>query len=220
MARAELEDLYRILVDARFEFIPRSEVHLREIYAIVKNRYPELCDDSYLCSTNCKSGYNSPEWKHVVRTGLNEMKKRGEPVSTGSSRGMWRFGLTAASVADSSELDVVEGRMLLRVHKLKERKPQIVRRKKRAVLAATGRLVCEACGFDFAAKYGQLGEGFAECHHRVPLAALDGEAPTRLADLAIVCANCHRMLHRGWPMPSVEELRQLIASRHPDSMYA
>ena len=92
MARAELEDLYRILVDARFEFIPRGEVHLREVYAIVKDRYPVLCDDSYLCSTNCKSGYNSPEWKHMVRTGLNEMKKRGEPVTTGSARGMWRFG--------------------------------------------------------------------------------------------------------------------------------
>ena len=72
-------------MDARFSFIPQGEIHLRGVYAIVKDRYPELCDDSYLCSTNCKSGYNSPEWKHVVRTGLNEMKNRSESVTTGSA---------------------------------------------------------------------------------------------------------------------------------------
>lgn len=207
MARAELESLYRILVDARFEFIPRGEFHLREIYAIVKDRYPELCDDTYLCSTNCKSGYNSPEWKHVVRTGLNEMKKRNEPISTGVARGMWRFGTTSITLPVAGLEEVAEGRTLIRIHKLKERKPQIIRRKKRAVLDATGRLLCESCNFDFAAVYGKIGEGFAECHHRAPLAELDGTTPTRLADLAIICANCHRMLHRSHPMMSVEELR-------------
>jgi hypothetical protein len=209
MARAELEELYHILVDTRFEFIPRGEIHLRKVYAIVKERYPELCDDAYLCSTNCKSGYNSPEWRHVVRTGLNEMKKRGEPVSTSGLRGVWRFGLAVAPPL-SDPGDIVEGRTVLRLHKLKERNPQIVRRKKQAVLASTGCLLCEACDFDFAVSYGKLGEGFAECHHRIPLSALNGDTPTRLADLSVVCANCHRMLHRSRPMISVEELRRLI----------
>jgi predicted HNH restriction endonuclease len=220
MARAELEELYRILMDARLDFIPRGELHLRRVYAIVKERYPELCDDSYLCSTNCKSGYKSPEWKHTVRSTLNELKQQGGPVSTCSARGMWVFGSLSG---DSAELDEVtessEGRTLLRLHKLKERKPNVVRRKKLEVLATTGCLACEACDFDFAKVYGSLGETFAECHHRTPLADLDGHTPTRLIDLAIVCSNCHRMLHRSRPLMKVEDLRSLVTQRRREGIH-
>jgi putative restriction endonuclease len=34
----------------------------------------------------------------------------------------------------------------------------------------------------------------------------DGDT-TRLEDLALLCANCHRMIHRASPWLSVEELR-------------
>lgn len=60
--------------------------------------------------------------------------------------------------------------------------------------------VCQACGFDFTTKYGDLGRGYIEAHHRVPLWQLvDAGEPIRLdprKDFAVVCANCHRMLHR------------------------
>ena len=56
-----------------------------------------------------------------------------------------------------------------------------------------------------------LGDGFVECHHRTPLAALPGVTTTRLTDLAIVCANCHRMLHRR-PYHTVEQLREVVHS--------
>ncbi len=105
---------------------------------------------------------------------------------------------------------VLEGRLLMRVHRARERRRS--GEKKRAVLTATGRLACEACDFDFAAVYGELGEGFAECHHKLPLAA--GERRTRLADLAIVCANCHRMLHRRSPWLLVDELRALVQAQN------
>jgi predicted HNH restriction endonuclease len=61
-----------------------------------------------------------------------------------------------------------------------------------------GRLFCEVpgCGFDFEIMYGHLGRGFAEVHHLRPLAELDGPISTALTDLAVVCANCHRMIHR------------------------
>src|SRR5258708_16742575 len=102
---------------------------------------------------------------------------------------------------------------VVKLHKVRERKPQLVSRKKKSVLAETGRLLCEACDFDFAETYGNLGEGFAECHHRLPLADYDEEAPTLLGDLAIVCSNCHRMLHRSRPMTTVENLRSVILQR-------
>jgi predicted HNH restriction endonuclease len=55
---------------------------------------------------------------------------------------------------------------------------------------------CKVCGLTFAHVYGKLGVGFAEAHHRVPLSQLKEHVKMRLRDLATVCANCHRMLHR------------------------
>jgi 5-methylcytosine-specific restriction protein A len=65
------------------------------------------------------------------------------------------------------------------------------------------------CGFDFAIKYGDLGAGFIEAHHILPLAA--GPATTRLPDLALVCSNCHRMLHRAKPWMTPEQLNKRLA---------
>lgn len=69
---------------------------------------------------------------------------------------------------------------------------------------------CCVCGFDYARVYGEWGAGFAEVHHIVALGG--AEAVIRetdpATDLAIVCANCHRMLHRRRSsVLSVEELK-------------
>jgi 5-methylcytosine-specific restriction protein A len=114
-------------------------------------------------------------------------------------------GEALPSIPEAGEEGSAEGRVLYRVHRVRERKKG--EEKKQAVLKATGRLECEACGFDFLATYGERGRGFAECHHRLPLA--DGTRTTYLRDLAIVCSNCHRMLHRG-DLIDVEGLRRLI----------
>ncbi|MCI0640296.1 MAG: hypothetical protein L0Y72_12620 [Gemmataceae bacterium] len=90
MAKAELEALYRNLMDTGFNFILAEEVELREIYNIVKDRYPELCDDTYLCSMNCKTRDKQPEWNHTVRAVLKKMRERGI-ATPGTSRGAWRF---------------------------------------------------------------------------------------------------------------------------------
>jgi predicted HNH restriction endonuclease len=77
-----------------------------------------------------------------------------------------------------------------------------------------GRLLCEVpgCGFDFGAVYGELGIGFAEVHHLMPLSDLSQPVSTTLADLAVVCANCHRMIHRN---NACRPLKALIPSSTP-----
>lgn len=108
--------------------------------------------------------------------------------------------------------EVPEGRILLVTHLRRERNAGLVKKKKeQAKRKGGGRLVCEACSFDFATIYGPLGDGFAECHHVRPLSTLRPGEKTHLNDLAIVCANCHRMLHRGsvW---TVEDLREVLAA--------
>lgn len=115
------------------------------------------------------------------------------------------------AVADDDLEGFVEGGVLEVVHRRRERSRKLVDRKKSAVLRETGCLRCEACGFDFQHVYGGLGQGFAECHHRSPLSEVAESRATRLADLAIVCANCHRMLHRKRPWMTVEELVATLA---------
>lgn len=105
-----------------------------------------------------------------------------------------------------------EGRRRLQKHLRRERDPALVREKKRRHRAATGGLACEACGFDFKVWFGLA--DFCEAHHRLPLAEGDSERETRLEDLAVLCANCHRAIHRlGAEMMTVEELKQRIEER-------
>lgn len=99
-----------------------------------------------------------------------------------------------------------EGGLLLVVHRRHERSGALVAKKKAQAEQRDG-LHCEVCSFDFADKYGQRGLGFMECHHNVPLAALRAAIKTKLSDLALVCANCHRMLHRGATVWTIDQLR-------------
>lgn len=116
------------------------------------------------------------------------------------------------SSADEPEIaEAIEGALVTRLHRTRERDPEIVRRKKADALKRHGKLSCDACGFDFAARYGARGEGYIECHHVQPLSA-SVERTTRLADLALLCANCHRMVHARAPWLSMAELRAAIVT--------
>ncbi|MFE3146471.1 HNH endonuclease [Streptomyces sp. NPDC059218] len=52
-----------------------------------------------------------------------------------------------------------------------------------------------------------------ECHHVLPL-HVAGEGRTKLSDLALICANCHRMIHRRAPGPTPGELRASIEQKN------
>ncbi|MHB8793247.1 MAG: HNH endonuclease [Thermoleophilia bacterium] len=104
----------------------------------------------------------------------------------------------------------MEGKPRLVAHLRRERNTSIVERKKREILAKTGALRCEVCGFDFEKTYGKHGRAFCEVHHLIPLHKADGVIKTELSDLAIACSNCHRIIHRMDPMPSIRDLQRVI----------
>jgi 5-methylcytosine-specific restriction protein A len=112
--------------------------------------------------------------------------------------------------AEDGVEEAPEGRLLTREHRVRERSPALVRKKKAQVLRERGRLACEACDFDFSASYGERGQGFIECHHLKPVRFLKPGAKTKLDDLALLCANCHRMVHVRSPWLSVDEVRALV----------
>lgn len=106
----------------------------------------------------------------------------------------------------------LEGRLRTAIRRHRHREQSLRRAKLRAVLRATGKLVCEipGCAFDFSARYGALGKEFAEVHHLQPLAGSDDPRITTLDDLAVVCSNCHSMIHRDAGFRTLEEIGATI----------
>jgi len=91
-----------------------------------------------------------------------------------------------------------------------ERNPALAHRAKEVYGCA-----CQVCGFDFVHVYGEIGRTFAEVHHLNPLSERPASewteaVLTKIADVAVLCANCHRMIHRRRPALSLDELRSFM----------
>ena len=116
-------------------------------------------------------------------------------------------GYERGAAIDDWVTEASEGRLLTRAHKIRERSKAIVESKKKQAMQDFGRLECEACGCDFEKSYGDVGRGLIEVHHTKPLHTLKANEKTKLQDLALLCANCHRVVHscRNWL--SVEQVK-------------
>lgn len=98
---------------------------------------------------------------------------------------------------EDDEATFPEGQEKYGLHRFHERNGKLVIEAKRRRLEETGTLACEVCGFDFRERYGEIGEGFVEAHHITPVSKLTGKTENSIENLAMVCSNCHRMLHRS-----------------------
>ncbi|MFJ1701849.1 HNH endonuclease [Kitasatospora sp. NPDC088346] len=138
------------------------------------------------------------------------------PLEMAAAAQLIRAGLLSGELREflppdvPEDFDAPEGRLLLRQHLARERNAGLRAKKITSVLRAGGRLACEVCDFDFGLAYGERGAGYIECHHVIPL-HVAGAGRTKLVDLALICANCHRMVHRQAPWPTPHELRALMA---------
>jgi hypothetical protein len=104
-----------------------------------------------------------------------------------------------------------EGKLKEHLHRSRERNPELIRLAKQLALSRDGCLRCACCAFNFEQVYGPLGRGFIEGHHTKPVSTLhiDGEL-TKVEDIALVCSNCHRMLHRRRPWLRIGHLADLL----------
>jgi 5-methylcytosine-specific restriction protein A len=75
--------------------------------------------------------------------------------------------------------------------------------------------ICSVCDFDFSIYYGEYGAGFIEMHHLKPIK--EGPRNSTINDLRPVCSNCHRMLHKGDRLLSIEELKQIIKEQRENA---
>lgn len=113
---------------------------------------------------------------------------------------------------DERENPVVEDYALFRYHKRIERNPEIASKVKKI-----HGYKCEACGFAFEEMYtGIPNPRYIEAHHLVPISTLKGRK-VKLdpkTDFAVLCANCHRMIHRYESPGDLGGFRNAIKINH------
>lgn len=117
----------------------------------------------------------------------------------------------SVSSSDPEESEFPEGRVLYRVHRFHERNSDLVAKVK-SIAKNSGHLECSVCSFDFFKTYGEVGKDFIECHHTIPVSKLSEGMTTKIADMVLVCSNCHRMLHRRRPWLEVGQLKELLGT--------
>jgi hypothetical protein len=107
---------------------------------------------------------------------------------------LWRTDYASNSNISYS---ATEGVLQLKSHYRRERSRKLIALKKEQYKKVKGVLRCEICGLSFAQIYPKsLSEDFIEVHHKTPLSKIENDVKTTLDDLLLVCANCHRMIHR------------------------
>lgn len=92
------------------------------------------------------------------------------------------------------EQELPEGRLLTALHIRRERNPKV--RKMLLEDRRSSGFRCEICDLSRPDLEEPLQEAMFEVHHLVPLSKA-GERKTKLADLALLCACCHRLIHRA-----------------------
>lgn len=107
-----------------------------------------------------------------------------------------KTGIAAAGSEQLPEIEqeLPEGRLLTALHVRRERNPKV-----RKMLLDSRRPAgfrCEICDLARPDLEESFQEAMYEAHHLVPLAEA-GERKTKLADLAMLCACCHRLIHRA-----------------------
>ena len=107
-------------------------------------------------------------------------------------------------VMNQLDLDV-EDASKFRLHKRIERNARLAAKVKK-VQGCT----CQVCGMNFEERYGSVGKDFIEAHHLIPLATLKGQKITLrpAKDFAVLCSNCHRMLHRSGCVDNLQRFRE------------
>ncbi|MCB0180641.1 MAG: HNH endonuclease [Anaerolineae bacterium] len=128
------------------------------------------------------------------------------------SRKYWRLNIAGSDFINNtnSTEGFPEGKLVERKHKARERSPALIAKAKNAFLKDNDHFFCSVCGFDFEEKYGERGSGFIEAHHTIPVSDMEPGQATRVEDIALICSNCHRMLHRTRPWLSIGMLKELL----------
>jgi len=180
-----------------------------EIGCIILSGFKPFLNPIYLSEVNIEFKNSVVSGKGITETDVNMIDEYGFSTIGSVIRKLTevhRIGFT------EDEDGFPEGKQMLTQHIIRERNTEVIKLAKQRFLQQHGKLFCEVCGFDFKAHYGDIGEGYIEGHHTKPVSEMAENEQTMVGDIAIVCANCHRMLHRKRPWLSINELNALLST--------
>ena len=179
-----------------------------EIGCIILSDFQPFVNSVYLSETDIEFKNSVVSGKGITETELNIIDEYG----FGTMRSVIRKLNEVNSVGFTEDDEgFPEGKCTLKLHLVRERNPEVIKLAKERFMQQHSKLFCEVCGFDFKANYGDIGEGYIEGHHTKPVSEMAENEQTRVEDIALVCANCHRMLHRKRPWLSTHELKGLLS---------
>jgi predicted HNH restriction endonuclease len=123
-----------------------------------------------------------------------------------------KVGPTASLPPDDSDLEAVEGRPVMRQHLVRERaiglRAGLLRQREKSGLS------CDCCKRSEPELAIEMQRALYEVHHRLPLS--EGARKTTLAHLDLLCAACHRLIHRAMVVKgenvTAVELRSILES--------
>lgn len=168
----------------------------------------------YVCSEDWRDAEDSPivvnvlfhvinNWDYYNKQDLKEVSEYSESVKS------LREFVSNLNQDDTFEVD--EGGLNERTHKYRERNSTAAKKlKKKALEKKT--LKCSGCEVDYYSVYGELGISLMECHHLIPLSSSKHTGTTKSSELALLCANCHRLIHSKKEPLTLDEL-SLITSK-------
>lgn len=137
---------------------------------------------------------NTSKMDRNVWNELHEFPEKVIDFGTQIRRGV-KFVLDPAFPKDTDgDIDFFEGRTLSEIHRRIERSSTL---RKRFISFHTkrGSLQCELCSIRSHTDDPKLADAIFEAHHIVPISQINARR-TKLSDLALLCANCHRYVHR------------------------
>lgn len=226
--REEIILVADLLIRSNYRHLPSSHTDVVELSGVLRSA---KIHPAHLRESNFRSpgsvhrkmadiGTSDPQYDGVPTHGNRLDKKvllefQENPTEMSKLARAIRAGIAAGvepvSESDLDEYEAWEGRVVASVVRRVERSRILRERKLKSVEVSGGEIACEVCEFDFAKRYGVRGTRYIEVHHVRPL-SLAGPSQTALEDLALLCANCHRMIHRS-PLLTPAELRRQLSPR-------
>ncbi|MDE7228224.1 MAG: HNH endonuclease [Treponemataceae bacterium] len=176
-------------------------------------KYKEVKYDKY-CRLSLISGVDNDKLslQFLTDNGLTSAPRGPQKIKSELNDYIARI-LQEAEVVSQEEAaeQFDEGGQQIKQHKVRGRSKELVRAVKQKFRQEHfGKLFCEICGFDFSEFYGDIGEDCIEVHHKKPISTMKKGERTDIKDMAIVCSNCHRIIHIKKPCLTVEQLKGLI----------
>lgn len=175
----------------------------------IGHNYPELANAISNHAAAVRAGINSSTIRNTADVYIDIQARHFGKTNVGSAVKLIKTESLPETDLEE-EITGREGRILTRLHAYKERDRTFSARAKRYYKKrAGGTLFCMACGLRPEALYDDRGERCIEAHHKVPIEQLQPDSITRVSDMAMVCASCHRVIHSRVPCLTLEEVKAL-----------